>query len=990
MRTPLVVLSVVLLQSFSMTKAQVYNQIGFTIENGLPDDNVTCFLRDQQGFLWIGTSNGLCRFDGTHFYTLPPGLLESNRIAGDLILDLEEDGNYIWASHRFGLTRINKNNLHCENFQSPISDLKYTIDRAIRDIYKDKKGNIWLAGNQELLRFDKKNNSIKQVWDFEKKRPGGSNSQVNKIIPAGEDQLLLLMVHGWVRFDIRQSKPDSILLRKIPASLMAGENLRLKSYWNTFAAYISIFYDTKSGDLVFETSDFKGFVNQVKNIYIDTDLTVYLNSEKKKVTIWKKDNTFIEDDVYDAKQMAQPLSEFNFGGFIDGLQCWGKPNGFFITDKSSTWSKKYFFSDQAGKVFNRNYEIRDVAEYDHQNYVIAANGGLFLMDRLSHQLKIFPVWKDSAIYTVYVMPDKTIWISTDQYVYHFNPVNGKIVHSDFIESYAMNISYDGKSIIVATRSSGILLIDPKSKILRRFKDNDTVPQVTFNRITSLKQIRRGSAFIITYNKLNQFSINDFIAGRYKPDSIPPSASVFNEKFAITAAHNGNKKLWIGLYVGGVLVYDSLTMNWVNYTTQTGLTSNYISEILEDEQERIWIVSAQGIDIYNPDKKGLYKYPFGFRTGGRTGGTNLVSGNLLFFDSEKILEIDPELFNLSTERKKVLLSQVVQDKDQLQVNGGLLKLPYNRNSLRIVFSLQKLEPGETKYRYKLKSGEDWIDIGKETNLSFASLEPGKYFLEINATDEFGQWSHFSDILSIQITPPFWMTAWFILLVAILLFLISWVIYQYRINQLKKLMLIRNKISQDLHDEVGATLSSIHVYSSVAEKSINDNPGKAMDALKHISQNTLQVMENMNDIVWAIKAGDAGESSLEGKLKNYGYELLTPLSIRCNYHIDKEAEKKLVNLEARKNILLIAKEAMNNIAKHSQATDTSVSLKLDNGCFRLIIKDNGCGIQKTYNKKGNGLSNMKQRTESMGGFFSLQSGQANGTLLECSIPLTSISN
>ena len=94
-------------------------------------------------------------------------------------------------------------------------------------------------------------------------------------------------------------------------------------------------------------------------------------------------------------------------------------------------------------------------------------------------------------------------------------------------------------------------------------------------------------------------------------------------------------------------------------------------------------------------------------------------------------------------------------------------------------------------------------------------------------------------------------------------------------------MRTRISQDLHDEVGATLSSIHVYSSVASKLISQDTAKAQDALKQINLNTRQVMENMNDIVWAMNNGNPGEISLESKLKNYGYELLTPFNIVCHY-------------------------------------------------------------------------------------------------------------
>ena len=211
-----------------------------------------------------------------------------------------------------------------------------------------------------------------------------------------------------------------------------------------------------------------------------------------------------------------------------------------------------------------------------------------------------------------------------------------------------------------------------------------------------------------------------------------------------------------------------------------------------------------------------------------------------------------------------------------------------------------------------------------------------------------------------------------------------------QQLEKLNELRNKISRDLHDEVGATLSSIQVYSSVAAKAMNQNQQQAYDALDRIFRNTEQAMENMNDIVWAIKTYTSGVATLTDKLKNYGYEILAPRGINCTYNIDPEVESKLTNIEARKNILLIAKEAINNAAKYSGASELSIHVKSENGFFELIVKDNGAGITSMHPFKGNGIMNMKKRTELLSGTFTITENPAGGTIIHCKIPFTNISD
>lgn len=200
--------------------------------------------------------------------------------------------------------------------------------------------------------------------------------------------------------------------------------------------------------------------------------------------------------------------------------------------------------------------------------------------------------------------------------------------------------------------------------------------------------------------------------------------------------------------------------------------------------------------------------------------------------------------------------------------------------------------------------------------------------------------------------------------------------------------RNRIARDLHDDVGSALSSIHVFSSAAERAMQTSPDIAKDILQQISSNSRGIMENMSDIVWAINTGTNSRMSLEDKLKNYGYELLTPLGISCIYHIDPQAERMLENIEARKNVLLIAKESMNNLAKYSRATQARITLSLEDENLRLEISDNGVGFVAADSRSGNGLRNMQQRSETLGGQFVLRSVPGNGTTVIAIIPLTSI--
>jgi signal transduction histidine kinase len=213
------------------------------------------------------------------------------------------------------------------------------------------------------------------------------------------------------------------------------------------------------------------------------------------------------------------------------------------------------------------------------------------------------------------------------------------------------------------------------------------------------------------------------------------------------------------------------------------------------------------------------------------------------------------------------------------------------------------------------------------------------------------------------------------------------YLYHQKQKLRLTNVKTKISQDLHDDIGASLSSLQIYGTIAEQTFEENPAKAMEMIKKIADQSKMVMENMNDIVWSMKPNAA--TTLEAKIKNYGVELLSDKNISFNYKINAQAENLLQSMLARKNILLIIKEAMNNIAKYSKATEADLQLTIVDGNCMLIIKDNGVGFNVQLPNDGNGLVNMQHRAQELKGTLTIQSTTENGTVIHGVFPAAAIS-
>lgn len=222
-------------------------------------------------------------------------------------------------------------------------------------------------------------------------------------------------------------------------------------------------------------------------------------------------------------------------------------------------------------------------------------------------------------------------------------------------------------------------------------------------------------------------------------------------------------------------------------------------------------------------------------------------------------------------------------------------------------------------------------------------------------------------------------------------VAFVFYRYAIIQKLQKSRLRNKISKDLHDDVGSSLSSLNVYSTVAAKVMESNPEKAKEMLQKISEQSVQLMENIGDIVWSMKSSKEETVNLSTKIKNFASDVLSAAEINYQINVDESDDIIVKSITARRNILMIIKEAINNAVKYSGASNIIVSIKKSDNTFMIEIKDNGKGFDvQAKNETGNGLSNMQKRAAELNGSVAIVSSPANGTTLTAFFPLIALNN
>ncbi len=196
-------------------------------------------------------------------------------------------------------------------------------------------------------------------------------------------------------------------------------------------------------------------------------------------------------------------------------------------------------------------------------------------------------------------------------------------------------------------------------------------------------------------------------------------------------------------------------------------------------------------------------------------------------------------------------------------------------------------------------------------------------------------------------------------------------------------LQQKISSDLHDDIGASLSSIQLYAEVIEKVMDKDPTKAKILLAQVKTNSREIIANMGDIVWALNSNKAINASFEERLKNHCYDLLAPKDISCFVEIPDWFNTTVTNITILRNLMMVTKECLNNVAKYSQASHCEVAALLTETQLLLRINDDGIGFDKAK-AAGNGLGNMRQRIESLGGQIIIETGAGKGTMVGIVMP------
>jgi signal transduction histidine kinase len=490
-------------------------------------------------------------------------------------------------------------------------------------------------------------------------------------------------------------------------------------------------------------------------------------------------------------------------------------------------------------------------------------------------------------------------------------------------------------------------------------------------------------------------------------------------------------LWIGTAGAGLSRWRDGHLK--TFTTREGLPDNTISQILEDGIGRLWLGSNRGIACVRKDEleqlawgkaPALYPQVYGKAegmlseecTGGFFPAGLKTKSRLLWFSTLKgIVVADPRPKAADVPAPAVLLEEMLVDGEQVggqrsevrgrrsevgdQDSGLSVRIPPGQHRLEFHYTgLSFSAPDRVRFRYRLEPLDpDWVEAGTRRTAFYGYVPPGPYAFHVSACTSDGRWNEHAATIGLTVLPHFWQSRWFLGIGALgLLAAVGGAvrIFEKRRHQLQfkrleqehALERERARIAQDLHDDLGSSLTRISLLSDLL-KSDKDNPSQVATHADKISQSAGQTVRALEEIVWALRPGSDSLQSLVEYIAHFANEMFEDDPTRCRLDLPHDLPTRVLPPEMRHNIFLIVKEALTNALKHAGAKEVRVQAKASSNWLEITIEDDGRGFdvaqdtelrtQDSAPRRRHGLGNMRERAAAMRGTLKVQSIPHQGT-------------
>jgi signal transduction histidine kinase/ligand-binding sensor domain-containing protein len=967
----------------------------------LPDDSVLALTQTRDGYLWLGTLNGMVRFDGVRFTVFD----ETNALklpSINIVRIFEDSRSNLWVG-----TDTAGAALIAEGRVEPLKIGRGQREGHLVSICEDVTGAVWLlTQNGQLGRYAKGKIDIWQMNPSLGKPVGksviadrsgtvwvGAN---NKIF--GFDPMAVRVASPLPRSKGPEVRQLDLLVTSQAGGYWCLADNSIRKYsgtkieldlgpypWGNIADTVKVGCEDREGHLIIGTGGIHG-----QGVF-------WFDAAGHFARICTT-NGLSSDSVY----ALQPDSD---GDLWVGMEGRGlnrvRPKLFKVLEEGSV--------------------AQSVSPDDH--------GGVWI----SVKLKDFIYAKDGVERFVHAVPDlmrlinpTAVLVDRQQQVWAVaRPAYGAgLFRLDEGGSFrpASDVSLmPPMSVLFADHTNGLWVGSEEGlghwdgSRLQMLTTNDGL---SANYIHAITQDRTGDLWVGTeLGGLNRFHQNHFTA--FNQGNGFPSDNIS------CLYQDGDGVLWIGTKGDGLIRWrdGKATQYW----RQNGLIANSIDYVIEDDEGFLWIGSNAG--LMRVSKKDLNEFAAGTLSsvfcrgydkrdglpsaectfGSQPAAGKSRDGTLWFPTHDGLVYVNPAQIHPNTNLPPVVIEQVLVDGQEQNTNGphaalvSSITVAPGKEPLEIQYTSLNLGAADRahfQYRLSPVAGPEnkWTEAGARRFARYEALSPGSYRFQVKACNEDGVWNESGASLSIIILPFFWQTGSFRVLAGfVLLGLVAGVVYYVSTQKLHRqvaglrqqqaLETERARIARDIHDQVGASLTQLAMLGEMVEADKED-PQEAESHARQISQTARETTRALDEIVWTVNPSNDTLDGLVNYICKHAQDYLAVAGVRYRLDVPAELPKTAISPETRHNVFLAAKEAVTNIVKHSGATEAAIRLALNADGFTLEIQDNGrgpAGLTGKAAESRNGLRNMRKRMEDVGGRFSIGPAPQSGTVVGLTVPL-----
>jgi signal transduction histidine kinase/ligand-binding sensor domain-containing protein len=946
-------------------------------EQGLPQNTVSDVLQGHDGYLWLATYGGLARFDGDRFVTFDGGKTPAFRKCGGIVTLAESRKGELWITDDVG----NIVRMKGQRFEFVEAFPGRGFDRiAVNDA-----GDLWMVDrNRNLLRL-----ADKREFRFDSSKMKAWT--LSQLIVEQNTGWIWVLRHGTLEYlsegELHAAKTqiDAPVLCIGPGEhgdlwvvfehklerWAAGRMIEVLPLPMPLTMNLSGIRELPDGNLAVGTSENGIFIFARNGRYLHFDEISGLGDNwVKSLAVDREGTLWVGLGNGGVSAMQQPAFET-----VASLDDWGRrpPTSVFRSDDGTFWVG----TEGAG-----------LYRYDGKDW---------------SRIDIHAIAENRYVWSIAQDKEDRLWVGTWG--------GGVCVRENGVFHVVADVAQPNETapIFQPSRDGGLwiggaegLFHERPDGVVRRI---ETVWLHTL--IFAMEEDADGSLWIGTYGQ----GVGHLYDGRWEffgaAEGIPDEH--------VQALHlDADGSVWIGTLAAGLQRIKDGKIRSVG--PSDGLSVTNVHDILDDGHGYFWLCTRTG--IARVSKKSLnaradggndpLDYPVFSTWDGlpsvECSGPGLLApdGTLWYSTRRGLVRTNPGTVRINKVPPLVMLEECTADGEEIPALDPNARRVVAPGRSRFVFRFSAstfIAPENAHFQYQLVGlDRKWVDGGSNHTAIYSFIPPGAYRFRVRAANSHGVWSEKPAEIDFTIQPFFWQTLWFhtsaygctvaiLVLLALALNRRRWKRRFERLERRQALERERSRISKDIHDELGASLTRIALLAQTARKELATSPDQATAQMDRIYQAARESTRTMDEIVWAVNPGRDSLDSIATYIAAYSQDFLSSAGIACRWHFPLVLSPWPVSAEKRHNLFLACKEALNNVVKHANATQVTLTITASPTEFILVVADNGNGLATAQHSEGiggNGLSSMRHRMEEMGGRCEISSEPSHGTEVKFVMP------